>query len=118
MQISEIPDFNNAEYEDLIEKLLRGTFIFFGAGVSKLAGFKLWRELSNELVERFWKRKREIRIPKLGFDYSFKENLKKHDNELEIFEYLYSLDRDIFIDKLRVFLMRMEMELLTKYILS
>ncbi|MBI2487445.1 MAG: hypothetical protein HYW01_10915 [Deltaproteobacteria bacterium] len=65
MSITEIPDFNSSEYEDLIDNLLNGACIFFGAGVSKLAGYKLWRELANELVERFWEKRKKFIFLKL-----------------------------------------------------
>ncbi len=97
MSPADIPDFEDAKYKGLIENLCNGACIFFGAGVSKLAGFKLWNELANDLIDRFWDRRDEMDISKVGrFDYSFKDTLKKHPDEVEKFDYLFRLDDVIF----------------------
>lgn len=55
------------------------------------------------MIERFWKRRKEIHFSKADrFDYSLKEHLKKHDNEVEIFGYLSSLNNDIFVNEIRI----------------
>jgi len=36
-----IPDFADSKYQNLIEALKNGTCVFFGAGVSKIAGYRL-----------------------------------------------------------------------------
>lgn len=90
--IYEMPDFDSSQYEGLIDTLQNGTCLFIGAGVSKLAGYKTWDELRTEMVEYFWKEK-----DKRLFDLSFRENLKKHGDIIEVFNYLYHTDKYMFI---------------------
>src|SRR3989304_1781774 len=94
--IYEIPDFNSSQYEGLIDILQNGTCLFIGAGVSKLAGYKTWDELRTEMVEYFWKGK-----DKRPFDLSFCEKLKKHGDIIEVFDYLYHKDKDLFISRVK-----------------
>jgi len=93
--VPDIPSFNDPQYEDLILALLEGTCIFLGAGVSKLAGYKLWDELKNAIVDCFWRNNSKQPFNK-KIDYSLLENLKTHDKNLEVFDFLYSLNKDLF----------------------
>lgn len=98
----EIPDFNSSQYEGLIDTLQKGTCLFIGAGVSKLAGFKTWDELRTKMVEYYWTEKDKIPFFKREkFDRSFCENLKKHENIIEAFDYLYNIDKDLFISGIK-----------------
>lgn len=95
----EIPDFNTSQYENLILSLLNGTCIFFGAGISKLAGYKLWNVLRDALVDYFWDKRGTLPLlyrESGRLDYSMCENLKKHKNIIETFDYLYSIDKNLF----------------------
>ena len=92
--IHAIPNFNSPEYENLIGTLQNGTCIFIGAGVSKLAGYKLWDELKNKLVDYFWEKRKEMPGE---LDYSLCNNLKIHEAIIETFDYLYIMDRELFI---------------------
>jgi hypothetical protein len=86
--IYEVPDFNSTQYEGLTDTLQNGTCLFIGAGVSKLAGYKTWDELRTEMVEYFWTEKDKMPFFKREkFDRSFCENLKKHENIIEAFDY-------------------------------
>ena len=49
-----VPDFNSSEYEHLVNILEKGACIFYGAGISKIAGYKLWDELKVMMVDHFW----------------------------------------------------------------
>ena len=60
MEIPRIPDFSNPVYQNLINDIEKGTCIFLGAGVSKLAGYKLWRELCDDIIETFWKQRKKL----------------------------------------------------------
>ena len=53
----DVPNFDASQYENLILSLLQGTCIFIGAGVSKLAGYKLWAELKNAMIDYFWSKR-------------------------------------------------------------
>lgn len=95
----EIPDFSTSQYEKLISSLLNGACIFFGAGISKFAGYKLWDELRNALVDYFWDKRDTLPSRYLrnqNFDYSICENLKK-DSLIEAFDYLYRINKNLFI---------------------
>ena len=96
----EIPDFSTSQYEKLISSLLNGACIFFGAGISKFAGYKLWDELRNALVDYFWSKRDTLPSHYLrshNFDYSMCENLKNHKNIIESFDYLCDMDKNLFI---------------------
>lgn len=93
-----IPDFNLPQYETLLYSLSEGTCIFFGAGVSKLAGYKLWNEVRDSMIEFFWNNR--IAISKRSgspLDRSFCEYFKKHEDIVEAFDFLYVLDKPLFI---------------------
>lgn len=95
----EIPDFSNSQYENLILSMLNGTCIFVGAGISKLAGYKLWNELRDSLVNYFWDRRDTLSYlcSKNGIlDYSRCQSLKNHENIIEAFDYLHSIDKGLF----------------------
>ena len=97
-----IPDFNLPKYENLILSLQKGTCIFTGAGISKLGGFKLWEELKNEMVDYFWRNKGILPFKKRrNLDLSLCENLKKHGDIIETFDYLYLLDNSLFISGIK-----------------
>ena len=96
----EIPDFSTSQYENLISSLLNGACIFFGAGISKFAGYKLWNELRNMLVDYFWHQRDNLPSHALknnNLDYSMCENLKNHENIIESLDYLYKIDKNLFI---------------------
>jgi len=93
-----IPDFNSAEYNDLIDNLTDGACVFFGAGVSKLSAYKLWSELKKEIIERFWKRRKEKRLTD-KINYSLMKNLISFEDEIEVMSYLYNVDKNIFVKK-------------------
>lgn len=95
----EMPDFSDSQYEDLILSLINGACIFFGAGISKFAGYKLWKELRDALVDYFWNKKGDLSsfyLSNHNFDYSMCENLKKH-NIIQAFDYLHSINSKLFI---------------------
>ncbi|MEW6068785.1 MAG: SIR2 family protein [Nitrospirota bacterium] len=93
----EVPYFNAPEYENLILSLLHGTCIFIGAGVSKLAGYKLWAELRNAMIDYFWSKRDGLSFQNRSiFDYSMCESLKNHKDIIETFDYLYSADKNLF----------------------
>lgn len=97
-----IPDFNIPKYENLILSLQKGTCIFTGAGISKLGGYKLWNELKDEMVDYFWKNQGKLTFKKRSdLDLSFCENLKKHGDIIETFEYLYLLNSSLFISGIK-----------------
>ena len=98
----EIPDFNSAEYEELIDNLTSGACIFFGAGVSKLAGYKLWDELKKEMIKRFWERRKELRLINPDqFDHSLMRSLIDLNDEIESLSYLYNLNNIIFAEEIK-----------------
>ncbi len=86
--MSAIPNFNKPDYIELIDSLKKGTCIFIGAGISKLAGYKLWKELSDEMVEAYWKARK--------IDYSTKCILSKNENCIENMDYLFFCDETFF----------------------
>lgn len=88
--IAKIPDFSDPRYMNLVEGLSKGGIIFLGAGVSKLAGYKLWDELAMSLAEIFFREKL--------ISYSMNENLKKHDEPLKVMDYLISINVEQFRD--------------------
>ena len=97
-----IPDFSLPEYENLILSLQKGTCIFVGAGISKLGGYKLWDELKNEMVDYFWRNKGKLPFNKRSdLDLSLCENLKKHEDIIETFDYLYLLNSGLFISGIK-----------------
>lgn len=97
----EMPDFNSAEYEDLIGNLSSGACVFFGAGVSKLSGYKLWSELKTEMIKRFWKRRKELEGVPNNFSYSLMEYLTRLEDEIEVMSYLYNVDNNIFVEEIK-----------------
>lgn len=97
-----IPHFNLPKHENLILSLQKGTCIFTGAGISKLAGYKLWEELKNEMVDYFWRNKAKLPFEKRRkLDVSFCENLKTHWHIIETFDYLHILDSTLFISGIK-----------------
>ena len=99
---SRIPDFSLPKYENLILSLQKGTCIFTGAGISKLGGYKLWEDLKNEMVDYFWRNKGKLPSKKRrNLDLSLCENLKKHGDIIETFDYLYLLDSGLFISGIK-----------------
>lgn len=97
-----IPDFNIPKYENLILSLQKGTCIFTGAGISKLGGYKFWEELKDEMVDYFWKNKGKLTFKKRSdLDLSLCENLKKHGDIIETFDYLYLLNSSLFISGIK-----------------
>lgn len=95
--IPEMPDFGSPEYEELIGGLQNGMCIFVGAGVSKLAGYRLWKELTKDLVEEFWKKETII--------HSVRENLNKSSDgdPIKVIDFLFSVNKDLFHAKLAEF---------------
>lgn len=85
-----MPDFSSSEYVDLINGLDKGMCLFLGAGVSKLAGYKLWDELGKEMTKRFWNKKR--------IEYSDMDALNKlsHNEPITVMDFLYSKDQTLF----------------------
>ena len=99
---SGIPDFSLPKYENLILSLQKGTCIFTGAGISKLGGYKLWDELKNEMVDYFWRNKGKLPSKKRSnLDLSLCENLKKHGDIIETFDYLYLLNSGLFVSGIK-----------------
>ena len=97
-----IPDFSVPKYENLVLSLQKGTCIFTGAGISKLGGYKLWDELKNEMVDYFWMNKGKLPFKKRrDLDLSLCENLKKHGDIIEPFDYLYFLSSNLFISGIK-----------------
>lgn len=97
-----IPDFTKPKYHNLVDTIKNGTCVFFGAGVSKLAGYRLWDELKYEMINYFWEnRKRIISQRKLELDFSLVQNLKKHPDIIEVFDCLYVLDKFLFNDGIK-----------------
>jgi hypothetical protein len=97
--IPEIPDFSDPKYSVLIDSLINGTCIFIGAGVSKLAGYKLWKELANEMITIFWNNRKNLIIhsqKEQKLNYSTYELLKSHEDSIEVMEYLSCLDNALF----------------------
>lgn len=95
-------DFTDIKYQNLIEILKSGTCVFFGAGISKLAGYRLWEELKYGMVDYFWGNRKKISFQnKINFDFSMTQNLKNHTDIIEAFDYLYFLDRNLFDDGIR-----------------
>lgn len=98
IQLDKIPNFYLPVYEHLINVLRKGACIFFGAGISKIAGYKLWEELKVKMVDHFWaNRDRLGGEKKRKFDYSFCQNLKRHEHIIEAFDNLYILNEDLYI---------------------
>lgn len=95
----EIPDFNSAEYDDLIDNLNDGACVFFGAGLSKLSGYKLWSELKKKMINRFWKRRKENRLTD-KINYSLIRYLISFEDEIEVMTYLYNVDKNIFVEEI------------------
>lgn len=96
----EIPDFNASGYEELLSSLSSGACIFFGAGISKFAGYRLWEELRDALVDYFWNKRGDLSslyLSNHNFDYSMCKNLKKHINIIEAFDYLHGINSELFI---------------------
>jgi hypothetical protein len=92
-----VPDFTTPKYENLILSLQNGTCIFTGAGVSKLAGYKLWDELKHEMVDYFWDNKGKLTFTKSrDLDLSLCETLKTNADIIDTFDYLYLLDKSLF----------------------
>lgn len=50
---SDIPDFTQMKYREMLEALQRGTWVFLGAGVSALAGYPYWQELVVNICDKF-----------------------------------------------------------------
>jgi hypothetical protein len=101
MSDPEIPNFTDPQFDDLLDNLSRGACIFFGAGISKLAGYKLWNELAKELIARFERRKRDIPTALLDqFDHGVRLYLKNAQNEIEIFDHLFHLSNAVFYDEI------------------
>lgn len=95
--MQEMPDFESPEYEDLLLALINGICIFIGAGISKLAGYKLWEELRNEMIEYFWKNREQISLERRDkIDSSLCKKLRKHADIIEAFDYLFITDRNLF----------------------
>lgn len=101
LPFDEIPNFNDPKYEKLLQSICHGTCIFIGAGVSNVAGYRLWDELREAMVKYFWSNK--DRIPqdwRVKFDLSFCDSLKKHDI-LDSFELLSIVSRDLFVEGIK-----------------
>lgn len=97
-----MPRFNEQKYEDLVLSLVTGTCIFYGAGVSKLAGYKLWNELRGEMITFFWENRSQIPENKRKkVDLSRCDYLRKHGDLIEAFGYLYYIDETLFINGIR-----------------
>ncbi len=92
-----MPDFNDEKYRELLYALSKGLCIFYGAGVSKLAGYKTWEELRKEMISYFWKNKDALpNEKKKKFDRTILDNLSKHPKIIETFDYLYYTDKNLF----------------------
>lgn len=95
MNYREVPDF--AKYEGLVSNLIQGTCIFVGAGISKLAGYPLWKDLADQLVEVFWQ-KRSNTKSSAKLDYSTKLVLNNHKDSIEVMDYLHWLNKHLFTE--------------------
>ena len=88
------PDFTKPEFRELTDALKTGTYIFLGAGISRLAGYPLWKELSDKMVEKFWERREQFKSQ--DFKYSHKEWLLKEINSIDVMDYLNAIDPQLF----------------------
>ena len=105
----EIPDFYSQQYENLINALMEGTCIFIGAGASNLAGYKLWNALKTEIIDYYWNNRDKIYFNKnTKFDLSFCESLKEYTDPVEVFDYLYYCDSEMFLDAIKSILLEDE----------
>jgi len=89
-------NFDEPKYEELLSVLINGTCIFIGAGISKLGGYKLWNELSENMVAEYWKRRNDIADSENRFNFSIKTYLSLNSNPIEAMDYLFSLDQNLF----------------------
>ena len=89
------PNFCSYECETLLLALTNGTCIFFGAGISKLAGYMLWEELKAEMISYFWENRAKLRPGVI--DFSLCESLRTHGDIIESFDYLYYIDKTLFV---------------------
>jgi hypothetical protein len=91
-----IPNFNEPEYETLIQAFIQGTCIFIGAGVSKIAGYRLWDELRDSMVDYFWLNRASLPKDKRNeLDLSTKYNLKEI-KVLDALDFLSLISRELF----------------------
>jgi len=98
MKVPKIPNFRSPDFQSLINKLIKGTCIFLGAGVSKLAGYKLWSEICESMVLLFWESRSKLEKKSIDFNNSTKEILlsMKDRNPKEVLDYLYVKDKKLF----------------------
>lgn len=91
--------------EELIDALTKGTYIFIGAGISKLAGYPLWNELAYLLIELFWDQKEQVPNPNFSFNYTQKDHLftllKTKDNPIMVMDFLASINEEHFYNSLK-----------------
>lgn len=88
------PDFTGPEYRELIDALKAGTYIFLGAGISKLAGYPLWKELSDNMVKKYWDNRENLKDQE--FKYSHIEWLLKETNSIDVMDYLNAISPELF----------------------
>ncbi len=94
----QLPDFVSPEFTDLVQSLKSGMCLFVGAGVSKLAEYKLWDELAKEMIKHFWQnRSSNEKLQKM--DLSIRLLLENHasGNIIHVMDYLNWLDSDFFV---------------------
>ncbi len=78
--------------------------IFLGAGVSKLSGYPNWQDLAYKLIDRFWKRRQEIKEKGKAYTNSDCEALRESINKnniVNVFTYLEDLNKGIYIEELK-----------------
>lgn len=89
MAEEDTPNFRTAKYKPLIDALRSGCCIFVGAGISRLAGYPLWKELSDRLVAEYFQAR-----PKSKISYGRKRILEADPNSIDVMSYLKCLDPD------------------------
>lgn len=94
MPSADLPNFNDLQYRELIDSLKAGTYIFLGAGISKLAGYPLWKELSDKMVNKYWNNRDSFENQ--DFKYSHREWLLKETNSIDVMDYLNAISPELF----------------------
>jgi hypothetical protein len=89
----------------LLKSLKEEMCIFFGAGLSYMAGYKSWSELANTLNSRFWEKREILPLNKKEiYRYSVKEGLNDLANNgkcKEVFSFLQSLDEALYVFEMK-----------------
>lgn len=97
-------DFLKPEFEELRKEAAKDICIFLGAGFSKQVGFKLWDELTVEVINIFWesKLKRISSFSDNKLTLSIKEQLLSHNDKKYVMDYLCRLDKDKYFESIEL----------------